>query len=214
MKILFFFSLKNLTRNFFFTDRRLSRKNRQLSLERLKRSLSMGMISEPSSSPKPGVQMPMMKADMSMTPNTIPTDQLNEDSVPETILEESSDDETIRRRSLSARGVDFKHVVEAVGEQSSKIKPENRTVFNLSALKTDEGLGESFDQYSEKSDSSPKCLEKNSERSQDPVHTNPFTDRIEPVDLNQPVRAMTMLGKNSEKRNSPDLRTFKKVTFL
>lgn len=195
---------------FYFIDRRLSRKNRQLSLERLKRSLSMGMISEDSSSPVPGKQKTTMQAESSVTPNTIPTDQLTENSVPETILEESSDnEETMRRRSLSARGF-----VEAAGEQSSKIKPENRTVFNLSALKTDEGLGESFDQYSEKSDSSPKCLEKNSERCRDPVHANPFTDRIEPADLNQPVRAMTLLGENSGKRDSPDLRAFKKVTFL
>ncbi|XP_067663770.1 transient receptor potential-gamma protein-like isoform X3 [Haliotis asinina] len=203
------------------TNRRLSRKRSQMSLDRLKRSLSMEPLHELSTSAGAANQTwksssfkrDTLSVDMaiSQTPVHVPSVEVTSSRIiAETIPEEI---ERKRRESMKPAPGEFSEFV--VGADEIKIETHlaspleeeedhgrltgledkvhlrddrpNSTESVMSAHRKDEGLGESFDQYSEVSDS----LSRNGNLNTDTV---PHTD-----DGMQPV----MLSPTDSPSNSP-----------
>ncbi|XP_046566889.1 uncharacterized protein LOC124275317 isoform X2 [Haliotis rubra] len=207
------------------SDRRLSRKRSQMSLDRLKRSLSMEPLHELSTSAGAANQTwksssfkrDTLSVDMaiSQTPVHVPSVEVTSSRIiAETIPEEI---ERKRRESMKPAPGEFSEFV--VGADEIKIETHlaspleeeedhgrltgledkvhlrddrpNSTESVMSAHRKDEGLGESFDQYSEVSDS----LSRNGNLNTDTVpHTD---DGMQPVTLsptdspsNSPARLM------------------------
>ncbi|XP_067663768.1 short transient receptor potential channel 4-like isoform X2 [Haliotis asinina] len=226
------------------TNRRLSRKRSQMSLDRLKRSLSMEPLHELSTSAGAANQTwksssfkrDTLSVDMaiSQTPVHVPSVEVTSSRIiAETIPEEI---ERKRRESMKPAPGEFSEFV--VGADEIKIETHlaspleeeedhgrltgledkvhlrddrpNSTESVMSAHRKDEGLGESFDQYSEVSDS----LSRNGNLNTDTVpHTD---DGMQPVMLSptdSPSNSPARLGPTASEVLAT-ICSSKRVTFM
>lgn len=214
LQIRLFLSKHNLV-----ADRRLSRKRSQMSMERLKRSFTMGTIKEKENSvTNISVTVPTTVITSSEPHSPKPLSPVR--LFPDTIVEERP--ETMRNSDRKNR-YDLEreriHEQERLRDNAKHISDDirsngHRSVFRLSTLKGDEGLGESLDLNSEQSSGSPKVSDKfntdstdNMSRLQVPTDD----DLLDPVD--QPSCSFDFFSELFSD-DPADGKPSKRVTFL
>lgn len=135
-----------------------------MSMERLKRSFTMGTIQEKQDVTQ-GISVPttVITSDTS-SPKSSPTLYNNGKCFPDTIFEENAELHNTGHKNkydLERQHIHDQENLKHISDDRQSRSISHKSVFRLSTLmKGDEGLGESLDLNSEQSNGSPKISEK------------------------------------------------------
>lgn len=191
-----------------------------MSMERLKRSFTMGTIKEKDNtitSVSMTVPTTVITSSEPLSPKPLSPIRLYTDTIVEERPDSQGNSDKKNRYDLER---DHIHEQERLREQTKHISEDrsnnHKSVFRLSTLKGDEGLGESLDLNSEQSSGSPKISDKFGTDSIDTmsrlqVPTDDHDDILDPVD--QPSCSFDFFSELFSD-DPADGKPSKRVTFL
>ncbi|XP_063415087.1 short transient receptor potential channel 4-like isoform X2 [Mytilus trossulus] len=199
------------------SNRRLSRKRSQMSMERLKRSFKMDTIKEKENGSS-GISMEVPTTVITSSDPSSPKSTSPLKTFPDTIFEEKSEPFNKQRSRYDLerehiheeeRAREHKHISDPNTQRSNN----HKSVFRLSTLqKGDEGLGESLDLNSEQSDSSVKASDKFGNDTMSRLQVPSDDNSVDQVE--QPSCSFDFYFSDMFSDDPSDGKPSKRVTFL